>query len=105
MEEVSPAGAIQEQAMPHSFRTLPVVNTLGVFVVFALCGNAAARPARPAAQVSPQAAQDAAVEAIKKLGGQVEFDTKSPDRPATGVTLFGPQFADAHLVHLKALPS
>jgi hypothetical protein len=51
------------------------------------------------------ASQHAAVTAIKRLGGSVTFDTKSPDRPVTGVRLFGPQFTDAHLVHLKGLAS
>lgn len=91
--------------MPHSFRRLLVASTLGVFVGFALCGAAAAQPAKPTTKDDPNAAQNAAVAAITRLGGQVTFDTKSPDRSVTGVRLFGPTITDAHLVHLKALTS
>jgi hypothetical protein len=49
-----------------------------VFVGIALCGNAVAQPAKLPAQDNPQAAQDAAVAAIERLGGRVTFDTKTP---------------------------
>jgi len=39
MEEFSSSGAIQEQAMSHSLRSLLVVITLGVFVGLALGGD------------------------------------------------------------------
>ncbi len=68
-------------------------------------GNAAAQPAKLTAKDIPHASQGAAVAAIERLGGRVTFDTKSRDRPATGVRLFGPEFVDAHLMHLKALTS
>jgi hypothetical protein len=80
--------------MPHSFRSLLVASTLGVFVGFALCGDAA-QPAKPTTKDDPNAARDAAVAAITRLGGQVTFDTTSPDRSATGVRLFGPTITDA----------
>jgi len=53
----------------------------------------------------PNALQDAAVTAIKKLGGLVEIDTKSPDRPVTHVMLHGPNVTDSGLEHLKGLTS
>src|SRR5688572_26314543 len=91
--------------MPHSFHSLLVASTLGVVVGFMLCGDADAQPAKPTAKDQPNAAQDAAVAAITRLGGQVTFDTKSPDRSATGVELVGPTITDEHLMHLKALTS
>ncbi len=67
--------------------------------------NAAAQPAKPTAKDKPNASQDAAIAAIKKLGGRVTIDTKSPDRPVTGVILQAPNVTDAGLVHLKGLTS
>ena len=91
--------------MAHSFRSLLVASILGVFVGFALCGDAAAQPAKPTTKDDPNAAQNAAVAAITRLGGLITFDTKSPDRSATDVRLFGPTITDAQLVHLRALTS
>lgn len=59
-------------------------------------------------EAKPQAtkeSQDAAVAAIKKLGGRVEFDEKDPDKPLIGVNFFGTDLTDAGLVHLKSLTS
>ena len=52
---------------------------------------------------SNAASQDAAVAAIRKPGGRVTIDMKSPDRPVTAVHLGGTQVTDAGLVHLKGL--
>ena len=63
---------------------------------------AAEQPAKPAATDKPNALQDAA---IRKPGGEVTIDTKSPDRSVIEVTLHGPKVTDAGLVHLKGLTS
>src|SRR5688572_21725583 len=89
--------------MPHSFPSLIVASTLGVLVGLALCGHVAARPPKLPAQDVPQSEQDAAVAAIKRLGGYVTFD--DAEQLATGVTLFGPDFNDDHLAHVKMLTS
>ncbi len=65
--------------------------------------NAAEQPAKPTATDKPNALQDAAIAAIRKLGGRVTIDTKSPDRPVTHVDLHNTQVTDAGLVHLKGL--
>ena len=64
--------------------------------------NAAEQPAKPTATDKPNALQDAA---IRKPGGLVEVDTKSPDRPVTHEMLHGPMVTDRGLVHLKGLTS
>ena len=77
-----------------------------LLVLVGLMGsNAAAQPVKPAAKNKPNASQDAAVAAIRKLGGRVTIDTKSPDRPMTGVDLSSTRVTDAGLVHLQELPS
>ena len=67
--------------------------------------NAAEQPAKPTATDKPNALQDAAIAAIRKMGGRVTIHTKSPDRPVTRVTLRHTQVSDAGLVHLKGLTS
>ncbi len=67
--------------------------------------NAAEQPAKPTATNKPNALQDAAIAAIRKLGGRVTIDTKSPDRPVIFVFLGGTQVTDAGLEHLKGLTS
>jgi Leucine-rich repeat (LRR) protein len=62
-------------------------------------GSAAAQPEKPI----PNSSQDAAVAAIKRVGGVVTFDATSPGKLATSVKLARPHFIDAHLVHLKGL--
>ena len=47
--------------------------------------------------------QDAAVAAIRKLGGNVTFDEKSPGKPLVSVDLMDSKVTDAGLVHLKGL--
>jgi hypothetical protein len=49
--------------------------------------------------------QDAAVAAIKELGGEVTFDEQIPSRPLVGVDLRNSKTTDAGLVHLKGLTS
>jgi hypothetical protein len=104
-QPMTSADAIREHPMPGTLRSLLVASTLGVFVGFALCGGVAARPPKVPAQEILQSEQDAAVAAIERSGGRVAFDDGSPDRPATGVTLFGPDFNDDHLVHVEMLTS
>ena len=67
--------------------------------------DGAAQPAKPAAKDKPNASQEAAVAAIKKLGGRVTIDTKSPEKPVTTVYLYDTQVTDSELVHLKGLMS
>lgn len=66
---------------------------------------ASEQPVKPTATDKPNTLQDAAIEAIRKLGGVVEIDTKSPGRPVTDVMLHGPKVTDSGLVHLKGLTS
>jgi internalin A len=47
--------------------------------------------------------QEKAIAEIKKLGGVVEVDEKSPDKPVITVYLGARKVIDADLVHLKAL--
>src|SRR5258708_35836793 len=44
-----------------------------------------------------------AIAEIKKLGGEIEVDTKSPDMPVVGVNLKHVKEVDASLEHLKGL--
>ena len=50
-----------------------------------------------------KAEQESAIAAIKKLGGKVEVDTKSPGMPVVGVNLKRTKIVDASLEHLKGL--
>src|SRR5690349_1766439 len=50
-----------------------------------------------------KAERDRAVAEIKKLGGQVEVDARSPGMPVVGVNLKHTQAVDASLEHLKGL--
>jgi hypothetical protein len=52
----------------------------------------------------PQTEQEKAVVEIKKLGGSVAIDEKSPDKPVIGVALPRTKVTDAGLEHLKGLP-
>lgn len=47
--------------------------------------------------------EDGAVAEIRKLGGAIEFDTKSPGKLAVRVNLTGKCVSDMDLVHLKGL--
>ena len=47
--------------------------------------------------------QDAAVAAIRKLGGTVTFDEENPGKPLIGVNLSSTKVTDAGLQHLKGL--
>jgi len=47
--------------------------------------------------------QATAVAAIRKLGGNVTFDEKSPGKPLVSVDLSSTKVTDAGLVHLKGL--
>ncbi len=85
----------------NAMRFTPIL----LLLVGLLGSNAAAQPAKPTAKDKPNASQDAAIAAIKKLGGRVTIDTKSLDRPVIHVTLSGPKVTDAGLVHLKGLTS
>jgi Leucine-rich repeat (LRR) protein len=49
--------------------------------------------------------QDAAVAAIKNLGGKVTFDDMLPGKPIVGVALFNAKVIDADLVHLDGMTS
>ena len=49
------------------------------------------QPAKPTATDKTNALQDAAIAAIRKLGGRVTIDTKSPDRPVTHVIRVPPR--------------
>ena len=55
------------------------------------------------ARNNPKAPQDAAVTAIRNLGGSVAIDKKSPDKPVTAVSLRRTPVTDAGLVHLNGL--
>jgi hypothetical protein len=50
-----------------------------------------------------KAVKERAIAAIKKLGGEIEVDTKSPDMPVVGVNLKHTEEIDASLEHLKSL--
>ena len=47
--------------------------------------------------------KERAIAEIKKLGGEIEVDTKSPDMPVVGVNLKHVKEVDASLEHLKGL--
>ncbi len=47
--------------------------------------------------------QEQAIAAIKKLGGKVKIDEKSPGRPVIELRLSYTKITDAGLVHLKGL--
>ena len=64
--------------------------------------NATEQPAKPTATDKPNALQDAAIAAIRKLGGRVRIDTKSPDRPVTHVGFRRTQVTDAGVEELRA---
>jgi hypothetical protein len=49
--------------------------------------------------------KEAAVAAIKKLGGFVSFEENNPGKPVVHVSLFGQDVTDASLEHLKELTS
>jgi hypothetical protein len=51
----------------------------------------------------PDAEQEAAIAAIKKLGGKVHVDDKRPGKPVVAVGLRSTRVTDAGLVHLKGL--
>ena len=51
----------------------------------------------------PNAEQAKAIAAIEKLGGNVTFDEKSPDKPVISVDLSTSKVTDAGLEHLKGL--
>jgi hypothetical protein len=59
----------------------------------------------PTTPTTTKILQDAAVAAIKELGGEVTFDEKIPSRPLIGVDLRDSKTTDAGLVHLKGLTS
>jgi len=67
-------------------------------LVLAVAVQAAAKD-----KAKPASTQKQAIAAIKKLGGSVTVDEKSPGKPVVGVALFGTQITDAWLVHLKGL--
>lgn len=50
-----------------------------------------------------KAEKEPAIAEIIKLGGKVEVDSKSPDRPVVGVNLKHTKAIDASLEHLKGL--
>jgi hypothetical protein len=50
-----------------------------------------------------KADKERAIAEIKKLGGEIEVDTKSPDLPVVGVNLKHVKEVDASLEHLKGL--
>jgi len=50
-----------------------------------------------------KAKQEWAIAEIKKLGGKVEVDINSPDRPVVGVNFKHTKVIDASLEHLKGL--
>ena len=51
----------------------------------------------------PDQAQEAAIVAIRKLGGFVGLEETSPGRHVFGVSLSGPKFTDEGLKHLNSL--
>ncbi len=51
----------------------------------------------------PTAKQARAIAEIKKLGGKVTVDEKSPDKPVIGVDLSRTKLTDAALEHLEGL--
>jgi len=55
--------------------------------------------------IVPELGQDAIIAEIEKLGGEVEYDEKSPERPIVAVGVYGTEVTDAHVVHLKGLTS
>ncbi len=59
--------------------------------------------ATPGYSAESDAEQEAAIAAIKKLGGIVVVDEKRPGKPVVEVGLFFSHVADADLVHLKKM--
>jgi len=70
-----------------------------------MVSHAAEQLAKPTATDKPNALQDAAIAAIKKLGGYVIIGKKSPGGRVTQMLLRGLDVTDAGLVHLKELTS
>ena len=63
------------------------------------------QPAKPTATDKPNAVQDAAIAAIRKLGGRVRIvtirSTTSPDKPVTRADFQQTQVTDAGLAHQR----
>jgi Leucine-rich repeat (LRR) protein len=53
----------------------------------------------------PELGRDEVIAAIKKLGGIIRYDEKSPERPILVVDFSRTEVTDADLVHLKRLTS
>jgi hypothetical protein len=71
------------------------INTL-IAALLLICGSTVCAH-------SNDSEQEQAVARIKKLGGKVEVDDKSPGKPVIRVDLHGTRVTDADLVHLTAL--
>ena len=76
-----------------------------ILLLFAmLCFDYAAQTLMPSAKAAEFVeTQEQAIAAIKKLGGRVTFDEKSPNKPVIDVDLSRTNVTDAGLVHLKGL--
>ena len=95
----------------HSF----LVTALSLVVVIDVCGwsdnekAANTKSGRPAvvepkkSTTKPTQTQEQAIAEIKKLGGKVEVDKKTPGKPVVKVIFFGHRLTAAALVHLKGL--
>jgi len=60
-------------------------------------------PPAPLRSAWPKSVDEVAITEIKKLGGKVEFDKTSLEKPAVSVDFRGSQVTDAGLMHLKGL--
>ena len=83
-----------DRAWMFSVGFVLVVGTLG-------CGDKSAAVSEP----GPVSERDAAIAAIRKLGGYVGYDEDSPERPIISVSLMKTGATDADLEHLKGLTS
>src|SRR5262245_59956479 len=81
--------------------TLP---TIRLRLAFALCFPCMALSCKPSAAPEEQSEQ-AAVEAIQRLGGRVEVDEGMPNRPVVKVSLMMKNLHDEDLQLLSRLPS
>ena len=74
-------------------RNLLLVLTIGLFITtVSRCWAA-----------EPQTEREKAIAEIRKQGGGVGIDEKSPDKPAVAVILTGPKVTDSCLEHLQGV--
>jgi len=91
---------VRRRKATHSGSLLQIDNTMRILPCLLLAWSVISTDVQ--AQTMKES-QDAAVAAIRKLGGNVRFDEKSPGKPLVSVDLSDTKVSDAGLVHLKGL--